>query len=453
MRRVIAILALSVAVVLAVRVSPVLGQEEQTKKPLTGKLKDGTVITEEDLKRILSEHKKWVESESKAGRKADLSGASLSGADLREANLSGAQLSGADLSEADLMGADLSGAVLSGAVLSATRLSGAHLGGADLSEADASGADLSAADLSAAHLGGVDLSGADLREANLSEADLSGADLSGADLHKANLSVANLYKADLSEADLSEAKLQKAHAEFAVFAGTKFVDAVVSDFFFAGARRLTEIAMTSPTTVVNLRKNAKEWGFRNEERALTAALHKYRMKQGKAFYEKFFDDYLLGGKLTKYGAEPWNSLWVLAILVVPFSIAYMISLGTHRKMTGIWIVRHPDRVLKSLGKDRPIKLTTALAEGFLPYEKPRGYTGRITRWLGILWTGLHFSILSAFSIGWRELNFGVWITRLQRQEYTLRATGWVRTVSGIQSLISLYLLALWALTYFGRPFE
>ncbi len=448
MRRVIAILALSVAVVLAVRVSPVPGQEEQTKKPLTGKLKDGTVITEEDLKRILSEHKKWVESEGKGGRKADLSGASLSGADLREANLSGAQLSGADLSEADLMGADLSGAVLSGAVLSAARLSGAHLGGADLSEADASGADLSAADLSAAHLGGVDLSGADLREANLSEADLS-----GADLHKANLSVANLYKADLSEADLSEAKLQKAHAEFAVFAGTKFVDAVVSDFFFAGARRLTEIAMTSPTTVVNLRKNAKEWGFRNEERALTAALHKYRMKQGKAFYEKFLDDYLLGGKLTKYGAEPWNSLWFLAILVVPFSIAYMISLGTHRKMTGIWIVRHPDRVLKSLGKDRPIKLTTALAKGFLPYEKPRGYTGRITRWLGILWTGLYFSILSAFSIGWRELNFGVWITRLQRQEYTLRATGWVRTVSGIQSLISLYLLALWALTYFGRPFE
>ena len=243
MRRVIAILALSVAVVLAVRVSPVLGQEGQTKKPWTGKLKDRTVITEEDLKRILSEHKKWVESESKAGRKADLSGASLSGADLREANLSGAQLSGADLSEAD-----------------------------------ASGADLSAADLSAAHLGGVDLSGADLREANLSEADLS-----GADLHKANLSVANLYKADLSEADLSEAKLQKAHAEFAVFAGTKFVDAVVSDFFFAGARRLTEISMISPMTVVNLRKNAKEWGFRNEERALTAALYKYRMKKAKLF--------------------------------------------------------------------------------------------------------------------------------------------------------------------------
>jgi hypothetical protein len=37
--------------------------------------------------------------------------------------------------------------------------------------------------------------------------------------------------------------------------------------------------------------------------------------------------------------------------------------------------------------------------------------------------------------------------------YALRATGWVRVVSGLQSLLSVYLLAMWALTYFGRPFQ
>lgn len=65
---------------------------------------------------------------------------------------------------------------------------------------------------------------------------------------------------------------------------------------------------------------------------------------------------------------------------------------------------------------------------------------------------MYFSILSAFHIGWRDLNVGTWISRMQPNEYTLRATGWVRTVSGIQSLISVYLLALAILTYFGRPF-
>ena len=33
------------------------------------------------------------------------------------------------------------------------------------------------------------------------------------------------------------------------------------------------------------------------------------------------------------------------------------------------------------------------------------------------------------------------------------ATGWPRSVAGLQSLLSIYLLALWVLTYFGRPFD
>jgi hypothetical protein len=53
----------------------------------------------------------------------------------------------------------------------------------------------------------------------------------------------------------------------------------------------------------------------------------------------------------------------------------------------------------------------------------------------------------------RQPNVGTWISRLQKKEYNLRATGWVRMVSGLQSLLSVYMLALWALTYFGRPFE
>jgi hypothetical protein len=35
----------------------------------------------------------------------------------------------------------------------------------------------------------------------------------------------------------------------------------------------------------------------------------------------------------------------------------------------------------------------------------------------------------------------------------MRATGWVRVAAGVQSLLSVYLIALWVLTYFGRPFE
>jgi hypothetical protein len=61
--------------------------------------------------------------------------------------------------------------------------------------------------------------------------------------------------------------------------------------------------------------------------------------------------------------------------------------------------------------------------------------------------------MSAFNIGFRDINFGRWLRLLPRSEYDLKAKGWARTVAGLQSLFSVYLIALWVLTYFGRPFE
>lgn len=66
---------------------------------------------------------------------------------------------------------------------------------------------------------------------------------------------------------------------------------------------------------------------------------------------------------------------------------------------------------------------------------------------------LCFSLLSAFNVGFRDINFGRWLHLLtKKSEYDLKAVGWARTVSGFQSLLSVYLIALWVLTYFGRPF-
>ncbi|WP_416187141.1 pentapeptide repeat-containing protein [Hafnia paralvei] len=122
----------------------------------------GCEMNTADLRKILDEHKIWIESFRENGSRAYLSGADLSGADL-----SGAYLRGADLRDADLRDAYLRGAYLRGADLSGADLSGADLSGADLSGADLSGAYLRGADLSGAYLRGADLSGADLRGADL----------------------------------------------------------------------------------------------------------------------------------------------------------------------------------------------------------------------------------------------------------------------------------------------
>ena len=92
-------------------------------------------MTQEQIEKILEEHKAW--RNRTGGAKADLHGANLRDADLRDADLCGANLCGAYLCGANLRGAYLCGAYLCGA-----NLRGADLRGADLCGADLRGANL-----------------------------------------------------------------------------------------------------------------------------------------------------------------------------------------------------------------------------------------------------------------------------------------------------------------------
>jgi len=60
---------------------------------------------------------------------------------------------------------------------------------------------------------------------------------------------------------------------------------------------------------------------------------------------------------------------------------------------------------------------------------------------------MFFSLMSAFNIGFRDINFGRWLRLLTRQEFDIKAVGWARVVAGWQSLLSVYFIALWVLTY------
>jgi len=118
---------------------------------------------------------------------------------------------------------------------------------------------------------------------------------------------------------------------------------------------------------------------------------------------------------------------------------------------GIWAHWSEDRILLDQGK----RLPERLINGFPPSDFSQTWLGRRARRSGASCLGLalYFSLISALRIGWHDLNLGTWIDRLLPREYTLRPTGWVRVLSGLQSLVSVYLLALWVLTYFGTPFE
>jgi hypothetical protein len=145
-----------------------------------------------------------------------------------------------------------------------------------------------------------------------------------------------------------------------------------------------------------------------------------------------------------YGLAPGRALWGLLGLIPIFALPYWIALKRANSRSGIWMIVPADRLARGRGKEKAVLIRPQTA-------KTR--RGRLMDEFRLFRTSLYFSLLSTFHIGWREFNVGSWMARMQPREYTLRATGWVRMVSGIQSLLSVYLLALWILTYFGRPFE
>ena len=130
-------------------------------------------ITEEELKTILEQHKLWLNSNGKEGKRADLTRADLTGADLSRANLRCAELSGANLTDAILYGVNLTRANLTGANLTDVCLEYANLTGAYLTRAYLTCANLSGAYLTCANLTGADLSGADLINSELEYTNLT----------------------------------------------------------------------------------------------------------------------------------------------------------------------------------------------------------------------------------------------------------------------------------------
>ena len=392
----------------------------------------GRAPSREELEQVLAEHSRWAMSGGRVGKRADLCDAALEGSDLGEVNLLEANLSGAVLKRANLRQAGLMAANLTSAVLWS-------------------------ADLSQAILQEADLSGADLVSANLSGALLSFANLSGADLWRANLSGATLFRANLSGARLEEADLA-----FVVFELTP--GSLPNTATAALARNLADMRyVETPMSLVQLREEFKKNGLRPQEREITFAIRRTQrrlsweralnLESELPLARRLFDaveatfNFVVFEMTSAYGMSPGRPLRVLVLLILLFALAYALALQDPAGGAGgVWLVWSPDRIKREEGGSEPVLLTNvAWPDG----PGPR----RILTWRGVLGFAVYFSLLSAFRIGWRELNVGSWILRLQSREYSIRATGWVRVVAGAQSLLSVYLVALWVLTYFGRPFD
>lgn len=442
------------------------------KDTCSGKYKGRLKPSPEELEDILKKHAAWLKDlhNSKLAsdpRRANLCDAylidtQLHGADLEYADLHGALLIGADLRGTNLYAADLRRADLGAAHLTAADLRHADMEGARLPAADLTGANLTVADLIDAGLGGAYLNKAQLGGTDLTNAELGGASLIGADLNDADLRGAHLTNADLDNAYLHGADLTDADLDGAHLAGADLMDAnvagadlnIVPDSMpkvtgIYEARNLQLVKFRDqPAGLFKLRGEFKDMGMRTQEAQLTYAIRRSELRRRKSYYpdgpyvhgwsERYFNTVFFDWT-CQYGMSPGRPILIVAALAVLLSFAYVFAQINPGPNGGIWAVWDEHRIKQAEGSKEPRQLT----DGF-----PCGRSE-----IGVLLLALYFSLLSATRIGWRDFNVGTWITRIQPHQYSLQATGWVRVVSGIQSLISVYLVALAILTYFGTPFE
>jgi len=424
--------------------------------------------------------------------------AKLSGADLSYANLTGAKLNGADLSYANLTGADLSYANLTkdatltevnltNATLTEANLTGAGLykanltnaqlykvnfTGAFLQYANLTNANLTRANLTDSQLYSINLTRAKLEDANLTSSELEDANLTEANLSYANLSYANLTKADLTKANLSDADLTGANLKAATLKNSYFfgVNLYKTDFFPKTDSLPNTVSFRTTKNFLNsnyydqkhgapvvqeLLAVYKKLGMHRMRRLLTYMIKKEQRKasmvkelEWKNVWEKLGAVFslILFELPSLYGAKPQRALTLLVISIFIFSFFYWIGLKRGVKIEAVW-----EPILLNNQKKN---LRTKIKHPYVYHTIQLNPQKRCYSELKLIRLAFHISLNSAFKIGWKELDFGTWMKKLQKREYHLETSHiWIKSICSIQSLLGIYLVALWLTTQFGQPFD
>lgn len=482
-----------VLLALAFQVSVASGQLATEQSKPAWRLADGTPIDESWLIAFIAQHRQAVanwEGEPKDYWQP-LKSASLEGVNLA-ALVAQAQALQPELK----MGPnELPLIDLSGASLPSVNLDGLVLRGVNLTQARVTRAALRQVHFQSALIAKADFSYADARDSLFENTDAAEASFEGADLSGSMFYCSNVRNAKFIEAFAQHLSFQFSVAAMARFASANLregefleTDVEGATFHSADLFHVKWGALGKPSLgwlvrsknleqlqsdwavesgMVELRKWLMEAGLRDGERKVTYALNRSRdenvWREGsdgdgptlwgrvEVVFRKICFDWP-----CSYGLEPGRPLKWMALLCLLSAIPYAAAMLTRTRVakktadessaksskpqSGIWAVPLEKRVTSDARE--PVRLHVKLVRG-----------RRIRGVVELARLALFFSVISAFSTGYRDLDVGRWIERVNPEESTLQGTGWVRVLSGVQSLLSFYLLALWLLTYFGRPFE
>ena len=178
-----------------------------------------------------------------------------------------------------------------------------------------------------------------------------------ANLCQAHLREASLTRANLQRASLLEAALGKANFEGANLTSIRFLlgPGPFPDIrVLAHADNLMEVPDGDKPRWVELREAFKKAGFRDQERQVTYAIKREERLQAGAIESTFH--FVLFELPSGNGMAPGRALQTFGLLIVLFSVPYMVAVTTRRE-AGIWMVWLPDRVHKGESDTFPVRVT------------------------------------------------------------------------------------------------
>lgn len=332
-------------------------------------------------------------------------GISLHGIDLSGKDLSNIDFSNVDLTNSDLRGANLTGAIFDKAILDDALLDNAQLEGSRFKN-------------TRAHF--VSASGARFHNAAIEDTDLSGAILAKAELINTRLTRVKVMGTRF-DASIFEPQAFSVSGEFRAFLDNG-IDSL------EGLETLSY--RTSPSALQKIGNYFKGSGQASKEAEIVYAIQKSRSASLDPVFQWF--RWIFFELPADYGRDANRPLLLLLLGIPLFALLYLVS------------------VFRSAGDGIFATRADGVGPSIVDIDKPIRIHHR--NWRAFA-SALYFSFVSAFHFGWRDINVGTWAQRLSPKQFNLDSTGWVRIVSGIQSMLSFYFIALWTLMFFGNPFR
>ncbi|PKK82634.1 MAG: hypothetical protein CVT49_12535 [candidate division Zixibacteria bacterium HGW-Zixibacteria-1] len=244
----------------------------------------------------------------------------------------------------------------------------------------------------------------------------------------------SFYKASLINAEFKNCILQNA------IISPTFLDDYTMESL-ANAKSLKDLQFVgSNNTLITLKNFFRNNNYRQKEREITCAMERRNQSTlKKVIFDLPFE----------YGSN----------LARPFQIVFAIYLFC----AGIYFIMfHFAGVTGVLFKKMQIDPRTnrehesALRIGLVEISNLGGFLyfySFVLREIRLLMHGCFFSLISTFNLGFREIDFGRWLRLILPWKAEYQPFGFVKTISGLQSIISVLLMAFGLLFYYGRFFE